>query len=551
MGGSLASSAPELMQLSQSDPYQGQAQQQTPQWAQILKIIGAGLQDAGSHGRGRTPTNNLGELAQQMQAQQQTQQQNGAYKQALSQIFGTQNPAFPTDRMAALQQAGGGNLSSGAANLGSGLSDVGRAAIASMQGNPNAGQMLAQASPGAFSGGSLSGSPGAAMLAPLLKSLPAAQGLPALMNFIGQQTKPLTVPLTSDQVKALGLPDGTVAQRAPDGSTSIISKPQEPLKGSPGDQFLDPTNPAHVLSSVPFAPQRAPLPGLDSPVVAGPDGKPMVNPLYVQARGQAAAAESRARTSSATSDPSDPNVQAWVTAITAGNATMNQVPTMYRNTVAQSLSNLPGGAFSPIAASRNTQAATRIAAPFMKLPQYELTANGLPYLQRIDAAMKTPGSVSDQDLLDSLTKLNTAGNAISDAQVKVITGGKSFADMAGTFANMFQNGGVLSDNQRQQIQSIAKGIYANYQKGYQPVYDQVTKQLTDSHIPKQFWPVPDLNNLAAQAMGGPQQAPAGTAPQAQPGAPQVAKPAVPVGTTAVGPNGQRVQWNGQGWVLVK
>lgn len=197
----------------------------------------------------------------------------------------------------------------------------------------------------------------------------------------------------------------------------------------------------------------------------------------------------------------NPYVQAHVASILNGNETMAQVPANLRNAVVLAMNNAPKDQYSPLAASRFATASNRIVSNFIKLPQYELTANGLPYLQRIDAAMKTPGSISDQDLLDSLVKLNTAGNAVTEAQVKLITGGKSFADMANSVTNKFKNGGVLSDNQRKQIQDIASAVYANYKKGYAPVYAQVTKQLTDAGIPKAFWTVPDLNNLSAQAQG--------------------------------------------------
>ncbi len=149
-----------------------------------------------------------------------------------------------------------------------------------------------------------------------------------------------------------------------------------------------------------------------------------------------------------------------------------------------------------------TLAASRITQPFTNMSAYKLTADGKPYLERIDAAMKTPGSVSDQDLLDSLTKLNTGGNAVTDAQVSLITHGKSFADTAATFANKFKNGGVLSPDQRQQIHDIAYQIYENYKKGYQPIYDQAAKQLTQAGIPKQFWTIPDLNQLNGPQGGG-------------------------------------------------
>jgi hypothetical protein len=197
------------------------------------------------------------------------------------------------------------------------------------------------------------------------------------------------------------------------------------------------------------------------------------------------------------SQADEPNIASWRAAVLNGNATMVQVPAIYRTAVANSLAGDPKGAYSPQAATRLTLASERITAPFKKLPQYDLTANGLPYLQRIDAAFKTPGSVSDQDLLDSLTKLNTAGNAVTEAQVGLILKGQSFSDWANTIKNKFKNGGVLSDNQRQQIKEIANSIYANYRKGYQPVYDRAVAQLRAAGIPEAFWTIPDLNTINA------------------------------------------------------
>lgn len=204
---------------------------------------------------------------------------------------------------------------------------------------------------------------------------------------------------------------------------------------------------------------------------------------------------------------SDPQVNDYASGILNGSITsIAQVPKQYKDAVTAALNKPSQNGYSPLASSRFATASNKIVSNYIALPQYQLTANGLPYLQRIDAAIKTPGSVSDQDLLDSLTKLNTAGNAIADAQVKLITDGKSFGDAMNTFSNKLGNGGVLSTNQRQQIQTIAKAIYANYAAGYQPVYDQVTAQLKASGIPQAFWTIPDLNNLAGQSSG----APAGT-----------------------------------------
>lgn len=220
----------------------------------------------------------------------------------------------------------------------------------------------------------------------------------------------------------------------------------------------------------------------------------------------AAAEQLARRKATAPSDSSDQNsqVQAYVAAYQAGAITsLSTVPKGIRAQVAAAIggtgpSTTDGSStadYSPLAVNRFTRAANAIVANYIALPQYQLTANGLPYLQRIAAAEQNPGSVSDQDLLDSLTKLNSSGNAISDAQVKIITDGKSFSDAANVFSNKLANGGVLSDDQRQQIQKIATAVYDNYKQGYQPVYDQATAQLKASGIPEAFWTIPDLNKL--------------------------------------------------------
>ncbi len=214
---------------------------------------------------------------------------------------------------------------------------------------------------------------------------------------------------------------------------------------------------------------------------------------------QSNAAAAKSRSDLGGGDPVALN--AWTDAVKNGNATMAQVPAGYKNGVAMALDNGGTASYSPLAASRFTMAANRITTNYLNLPGYQLTANGLPYLQRIDAAMKNPGSVSDQDLLDSLTKLNTSGNAITDAQVHLITGGKSFADSVNVLENKLGNGGVLSNNQRQQIQSLAQSVYDNYKKGYQPIYDQVTKQFDQAGIPDAFRTFPDLNKLNAGQVG--------------------------------------------------
>lgn len=181
---------------------------------------------------------------------------------------------------------------------------------------------------------------------------------------------------------------------------------------------------------------------------------------------------------------------------------LTSVPKAYKDKVSALLDSNGSGGFSPLAGSRFTMESNRITSNYVNLPAYQLTAGGQLYLGRIAAAEKTPGSISDQDLLDSLTKLNTGGNAISDAQVKLITDGKSFSDAANVWKNKLANGGVLSDSQRQQVQTLAKNIFKSYQDAYQPIYTQVASQLQAAGIPKAFWTMPDLNTLTVEGNKG-------------------------------------------------
>lgn len=201
----------------------------------------------------------------------------------------------------------------------------------------------------------------------------------------------------------------------------------------------------------------------------------------------------------------DPQVNYWLQAYASGAIPgLQNIPKRYQDRVAKALANQPADSpiFGPLAGRRFGMASTAIVGPMMKLPQYELTAQGLPYIQRIQAALKNPGSVSDQELLDSFTKLSTAGNAITDAQVRIITDGKSLKDWLNVVGQKLGSGGVLSPDQRQQISKIAAATYDKYREGYQPLYDEATSKLQAAGIPKAFWTIPDLNKLNAAQTGG-------------------------------------------------
>lgn len=214
--------------------------------------------------------------------------------------------------------------------------------------------------------------------------------------------------------------------------------------------------------------------------------------------------QQKANQASAPSD--DATISSYGDNILNGNAQLQNVPTKDRAAVSKYISQQTD-AETPLGAQRSTLASSRITAPYTKLPQYELTANGLPYLQRIDAASKHPGAIGDAEMLDSLVKLNTSGNAVTAEQVNLIKDYGSLSDMFSRMTQKLQNGGVLSTQQRKDLQEVAKATYNNYKKGYQPVYDQATSQLKAAGIKEKFWTIPNLNKLSAQALAADQDVP--------------------------------------------
>jgi len=147
-------------------------------------------------------------------------------------------------------------------------------------------------------------------------------------------------------------------------------------------------------------------------------------------------------------------------------------------------------------AQRYTSSTNNIVNKFLNLPTYKLYANSLPYFAQIQAAQTVPGSVSDRDLLDAVTKINTGGNQVTEAQVGLITGGRSYSDSVDVWSKKLQSGGILSDDQRQQLTTLAGKIYENYDRGYQALKPQIQKALDKSGIPAQYQSIPDLSELA-------------------------------------------------------
>lgn len=148
--------------------------------------------------------------------------------------------------------------------------------------------------------------------------------------------------------------------------------------------------------------------------------------------------------------------------------------------------------------SRLSMAVNRALSNYVKNPVIDTLAGGQQYLAKIEAGMTDPNSITDVDLLDSYVKLSTGGGQVTDAQVNTILKGASIKDKLNVWKKQTQAGGVLSQDQRSQLQSLAEEVYKNYQKLYKPVYTQAVNNMHKQGIPPSMWGnLPDLSQLSA------------------------------------------------------
>ena len=161
-------------------------------------------------------------------------------------------------------------------------------------------------------------------------------------------------------------------------------------------------------------------------------------------------------------------------------------------------------AYTPAAQSKYIRNAQMLSANYMKLPEYQALASVRTPLNRIKAAVKAGHTaVSDQDMIDAMTQLSKASlqaRAVTDSQVKLITGYGSWSDMASRLMNRAGGrGGALSDQQRKDIVKLSSAIAKEYQNTYGAVYNDLSAKLEENGIPKKFWTIPDL--IAIESSG--------------------------------------------------
>lgn len=160
------------------------------------------------------------------------------------------------------------------------------------------------------------------------------------------------------------------------------------------------------------------------------------------------------------------------------------------------------GNYDALTIGRYNKAANAATVILQKNPTFKNIIGSSAYLDRIEAAVQHPGSVGDQELLDAFTQLNTGGNRVTEAQVHLITNNQSLTDTLSKWKNKLSSGGALSNDQRNQIVSLAHEVYANYQRSYQPLYADATSRLKAQGVPPQFWNIPDPKTLSRSVSEG-------------------------------------------------
>ncbi len=190
---------------------------------------------------------------------------------------------------------------------------------------------------------------------------------------------------------------------------------------------------------------------------------------------------------------------------------------------------------------RGIMAANAIAKNYIEYPIYKLVSNASPYISRIDVAANKRNSAGDVELIDSSIKLATGGGQITEGQTSAYGAGRSYWDTIAIAKQKLENGGILSDDQRQQIKELSHEVFAAYQKQFQPLYDEAMSQMDKAGVDPEYRGVmPDLNKIsrAGGVAGG-----NGEAPKAGDNGLPAVRP------RAINPQtGAAVEFDGSAWV---
>ena len=117
----------------------------------------------------------------------------------------------------------------------------------------------------------------------------------------------------------------------------------------------------------------------------------------------------------------------------------------------------------------NNRSINQVLAQNMYSKDATITAylTAAPIIDRLNAASKQTGPVSDQDVLDAITAVDTMGGRPTEQQIKTITEGMSWMDTLKVLQQKGGSGGVISPAVKKQMIDLATSVFNNYKTGYQ------------------------------------------------------------------------------------
>jgi LysM repeat protein len=126
-----------------------------------------------------------------------------------------------------------------------------------------------------------------------------------------------------------------------------------------------------------------------------------------------------------------------------------------------------------------------------------------PLISRVRGAMSGDGNaVSDQELLDAVTMLNTGGTRPTEAQVGIITHGQSYNDAIDVWKKKLGSGGVLSDANRQQLKDVAEATFTQLENSYKKRLDTYNRELKKAGIDYPILNLADVADIADAGSSG-------------------------------------------------
>lgn len=157
-----------------------------------------------------------------------------------------------------------------------------------------------------------------------------------------------------------------------------------------------------------------------------------------------------------------------------------------------------------------------------------------------------PEGVDDIGLIFNFMKMLDPGSVVRESEFRTLENAQGVPDQLMTFFNKLKQGEKLAPGTRQQIVDSARRLFQQQEGQQNKVFDTFERLAENAGINKEdvaldigLVPTPQETPAAPQ---GPAQG-----PTPQQGAVQPPRE-IPVGATATGPNGARIQWDGQQWI---